>query len=164
MTAAERKKKIAAYAAGPKLLALALKKLPPKMWKWKPTPQKWSVHEILVHLADSESNAYLRARRFLAEPGGTVMAYDQDVWAQKLRYHAQDPRDAVALVTLVRRMTHRLIRNLPEAAWAARCTHPEHDNYTFDRWLDIYSHHIHGHIAQMQRNLAAWKLKAGRRK
>lgn len=163
MTAAERKQKIKAYADGHKVLVKALKKFPKKMWKWKPAPEKWSIHEILIHLADSESNAYLRARRFLAEPGQPVMAYDQDLWAQKLNYHAQDPNEALALVGLVRRMTHRLIRNLPEGAWATRCVHPEHDNYTFDRWLEIYGGHAHGHAAQMQRNYDAWKQSKGKR-
>lgn len=162
--AAERTRKIKAYGEAPKLLVKSLKKFPKKMWKWKPAPEKWSIHEILIHLADSETNAYLRARRFLAEPGGTVMGYDQDKWAQALNYHAQDPNDALAVVTLVRKMTHRLIKNLPESTWSARCTHPEHENYTFDRWLDIYSGHIHNHVGQMQRNFEAWKQSKGRKK
>jgi hypothetical protein len=163
MTTLERKQNIKAYAEGHKLLVKALKKFPRKMWKWKPAPHKWSIHEILIHLADSETNAYLRARRFLAEPGQPVMAYDQDVWAQKLNYHAQDPKEALALVGLVRKMTYTLIRNLPEDAWSARCVHPEHDNYSFDRWLEIYSRHVHGHIAQIERNFDAWRAIKKRR-
>ncbi len=157
MTPEERKKKVRAYGDGPALLARALRRFPKKMWRFKPAPQRWSIHEILVHLADSETNAYLRARRFLAEPGQNVMAYDQDVWARKLGYHAQSTEDAVTLVRMVRKMTHALIRRQPASAWSARCAHPEHDNYTFERWLEIYSNHIPGHIAQMQKNYLAWK-------
>ncbi|MCL5288507.1 MAG: DinB family protein [Acidobacteria bacterium] len=156
MTPAERTEKIAAYAAGPALLADALKQFPREMWQWKPARNRWSIHEILVHLADSESNAYLRARRFLAEPGQPVMAYDQDLWAEKLDYHSQNPDDAVALVQLVRKMTHAIIRDLPDGVWARTALHPEHANYTFDRWLEIYSRHIHGHIEQMKKNHSAW--------
>lgn len=163
MSTAERKQKIKAYGDGPKVLVKALKKFPKKMWKWKPAPEKWSIHEILVHLADSESNAYLRARRFMAEPGQTVMAYDQDLWAQKLDYHSQDANEALALVTQVRKMTHRLLRSVPDHGWSAVCIHPEHENYTFDRWLDIYSRHIHNHVGQMQRNFDAWKQNKGKR-
>lgn len=163
MTTAERKSKIKAYADGHKLMVKALKKFPKKMWKWKPGPEKWSIHEIVIHVADSETNAYMRARRFLAEPGESVMAYDQDKWAQALDYHAQDPNEALALIELVRKTTHKLIRNLPDETWNARCVHPEHDNYTFDRWLEIYGRHIHGHVAQMQRNYDAWKASKGRR-
>ena len=159
MTPDERKKRIADYAKGPALLSKAIRKFPKKMWKWKPAPARWSIHEILVHMADSETSAYLRARRFLAEPGQPVMAYDQDVWAQKLNYHAQSTEDAVKLIALVRKMTHAIVRKAPEAAWSTICAHPEHNNYTFDRWLEIYSRHIHGHIAQMEKNYAAWKAR-----
>lgn len=155
-TASDRKSKVKLYGDGPRLLAEAVKKFPREMWQFKPSPNRWSIHEILVHLADSESNAYLRARLFVAQPGNPVMAYDQDVWAQKLNYHAHSTEDAIALITLVRKMTYALIRDLPEAAWSAKCTHPEHANYTFDRWLEIYAGHIPGHIAQMQKNYDAW--------
>ncbi len=159
MTAEERRKRIKEYGQGPALLARALRRFPRKMWKFKPAPNRWSIHEILVHLADSETNAYLRARRFLAEPGQNVLAYDQDVWAQKLDYHRQDTRDALALVRLVRKLTYALLRRAPDAAWEARCTHPEHPDYSFERWLEIYSGHIPGHIRQMEKNFAAWKAR-----
>ncbi len=159
MTLEERKQKIAQYGEGPALLAQTVKKFPREMWQWKPSPDRWSIHEILVHLADSETNAYLRARRFLADPGEMVMAYDQDLWAKKLNYHAQSTDDALALIALVRKMTYAIIQDLPESAWSAVCKHPEHDHYTFERWLQIYSGHIPGHINQMQKNFEAWSAK-----
>jgi hypothetical protein len=130
------------------------------MWQWKPAPNRWSIHEILIHLADSESNAYLRARRFLAEPGQPVMAYDQDLWARKLNYHAQSTDDALALLRLVRRMTYSLIKSLPDDVWSRTALHPEYPNYTFERWLEIYSRHVHGHIDQMKKNHAAWLARS----
>ena len=157
MTPAERKEKIDAYGNGPALLEEALKQFPREMWQWKAARNRWSIHEILVHLADSETNAYLRARRFLAEPGQSVMVYDQDLWAQHLNYHAQNPDDALALVRLVRKMTYAIIRDLPDDVWARTALHPEHSTYTFLRWLDIYSRHIPGHIEQMKKNYAAWR-------
>ncbi len=159
MTPAERKQKIAAYAKGPALLAKAIRKFPKKMWKWKPAPNRWSIHEILVHMGDSETNAFVRARRFLAEPGAPVMAYDQDVWANKLSYHTQSTEDAVKLIALVRKMTHALVKKAPESAWSTVCAHPEHPNYTFDRWLEIYAKHVPGHITQMEKNYAEWKAR-----
>jgi hypothetical protein len=32
------------------------------MWKWKPAPDQWSIHEVIAHLADSEANGYARCR------------------------------------------------------------------------------------------------------
>ena len=156
MTPAERKENIEAYGNGVAQLEEALQQFPRKMWQWKPASNRWSIHEILIHLTDSESNAYLRARRFLAEPGQPVMAYNQDVWARQLNYHAQNPDDALALLHLVRKMTYALIRDLPDDVWSRTALHPEHANYTFERWLEIYANHIPGHIRQMQKNHTAW--------
>ena len=65
----------------------ALAKVPQEAMKFKPAPTEWSVHEIIIHIADSESNAALRARKLIVEPGGTLMGYDQDAWANTLHYH-----------------------------------------------------------------------------
>jgi len=157
MTGAERKQKIETYGQAPEMLEEALKQFPKEMWQFKPAPDRWSIHEIIIHLADSEVSSYVRARRFIAEPGQSVMAYDQSAWASKLDYHSQSTDEAIALFRLLRKSTYKLIRSLPDAAWSHTVQHPEHGTMTFDRWLDIYDRHIPGHISQMQKNLEAWK-------
>ena len=79
-----------------KLIA-ALPHFPREMWQYRPAPDRWTIHEIIVHIADSEANSYVRCRRFIAEPGSTVMAYDEMAWAQRLNYHAQSPEAALEL-------------------------------------------------------------------
>lgn len=159
MTHAERKKMIELYAQGPAQLVEALKEFPREMWQFKPAPDRWSVHEIIVHLADSEANSFVRCRFLIAEPGKTVMPYDQDVWTEKLNYHAQSTDDAIELFKVLRRTSYHLIRDLPESAWSAKLQHPEHGDYSFDRWLEIYAKHTGGHINQMHKNLEAWKAQ-----
>jgi len=39
------------------------------MWQYRPAPDRWTIHEIVVHIADSEANSYIRCRRCLAEKG-----------------------------------------------------------------------------------------------
>jgi hypothetical protein len=159
MTHEERRKRIESYGRAYEQLVEALKQFPREMWQFKPAPDRWSVHEIIVHLADSEASSYLRCRFLIAEPGKAVMPYDQDVWTQKLNYHAQSTEDALQLFRWLRKMSYDLIKNLPESAWASRLAHPEHPDYTFDRWLDIYERHTPGHINQMRKNLEAWKSR-----
>jgi len=159
MTHEERKKKIESYGKAYDQLVAALEEFPREMWQWKPAPERWSIHEIIIHLADSEASSYLRCRRFIAEPGQSVMAYDQDVWAQKLNYHAQSTADAIELFKWLRRTSYNLVKDLPESAWASKLQHPEHADYTFDRWLDIYERHTAGHINQMRKNHEAWKAQ-----
>jgi hypothetical protein len=156
MTPAERQQKIAAYGQAYELLAGALKRFPRNMWMYKPGPERWSIHEILVHIADSEANSYIRCRRFIAEPGQTVMAYDENRWADRLNYHDQDPEDALELFRLLRRMSHHLIKNLPDEAWASTINHSENGIITMDDWLNVYCNHVPEHIRQMKATHAAW--------
>ena len=82
----ERNEKIELYGRGFDLLTAALAEVPKEAWKFKPAPKEWSVHEIIIHLADSESNAALRARKLIVEPGGALMGYGQKKWADELNY------------------------------------------------------------------------------
>ena len=162
MTPEERNVYIEQYGRGWDELARQLMQTPRDMWQFKPTPADWSVHEILVHMADSETNSFLRCRRAIAQPGEAIMAYDQDVWANALDYHQRDADDAIALLRLVRKMTYELIRVLPEATWSNTYFHPElKQDVPLEAWLVTYAGHIPGHIDQIRGNLAAWQQKGG---
>jgi hypothetical protein len=126
------------------------------MWTFKPSPEWWSIHEIVVHIADSEANSYVRCRRFVAEPGESVMAYDENRWAEALRYHDQDPDEAVELFKWLRLRSYRLIKALPESTWSHTVYHPENGTMTLDDWLDVYERHVREHVAQMQSVHAVW--------
>lgn len=160
MDASERKGLIERYRTAFDDFEAALKKIPKEAWLFQPAPHEWSVHEVIVHLADSETNSYLRARRLVAEPGLPLMAYDQDVWAKKLDYHAQNTDDALALTRLVRQMTYDLIKDLPDEAWTHSVVHPEYEApYTFGEWLRIYAEHPRVHAEQITNNHALWKAQ-----
>jgi hypothetical protein len=158
MNTQERNEKIELYGRGVELLEQALQDIPREMWQFKPAPTEWSVHEILIHLADSETNAALRARKLIAEPGGAIMAYDQDGWAVTLNYHDQSWEDALETTRLVRRTTHALLKQQPDEVFTHTIRHPEYEEpYTFEKWINIYSGHIPGHIEQIQNNYRIWK-------
>lgn len=158
MNIQERNEKIELYGRGVDLLEQALQEIPREVWQFKPAPTEWSVHEILVHLADSETNAALRARKLIVEPGGTVMGYDQDAWAVTLDYHSQSWEDALETTRLVRKTTYALLQQQPEEVFAHSLKHPEYeDPYTFEKWINIYSGHIPGHIEQIRNNYKIWK-------
>ena len=158
----ERNEKIELYGKGYDLLIETLRDLPREMWTFKPAPKEWSVHEVLVHLADSESNAALRARKLIVEPGGTLMGYDQDQWAIELDYHDQSYEDALEIVRLVRKTTYELLKKQADEVFEHSVRHPEYDEpYTFNQWLDIYSAHIPGHIEQIRNNYRIWRDRHG---
>jgi hypothetical protein len=160
MNAQERNEKIELYGRGFNLLKAALAEVPAEAMKFKPEPAEWSVHEVIIHIADSESNAALRARKLIVEPGKILMGYDQAKWADVLNYHDQNLEDALEVTRLARKTTYELLKRLPEEVFAHAVVHPEMtEPYTFNRWLDIYSRHIPGHIEQIQNNVKLWKNK-----
>ena len=110
MDTKERNDKIELYGNGFAMLVEVLKDIPREMWQFKPEPTEWSIHEVIIHLADSESNAALRARKLIVEPGGTLMGYDQDTWANELNYHEQDIEDALEVTRLARKTTYELLK------------------------------------------------------
>ena len=154
----DRNAKIEAYGNGFNLLTQALAEVPTEAREFKPTPADWSVHKIVVHMADSESMAALRVRKLIVEPGSQLMGYDEARWADALHYKDQNMGDALEIIKFARQSTYRLLKTLPENVFEHEVHHPEYDRpYSFDRWLEIYSRHIPDHIDQLQRSVQAWR-------
>lgn len=162
MNTDERNKKIELYGRGYDLLKAVLTEVPQEAMKFKPTPADWSVHEIIIHIADSESNAALRARKLIAEPGSVLMGYDQDVWTNVLNYHEHNLEDALEVTRLARKSTYELLKRQPDEVFSHAVVHPEYEApYTFEKWIELYSAHIPGHIEQIRNNVKIWREKQG---
>src|SRR5690606_19548146 len=56
-----------------------LNDIPKEMWQWEPPHNKWTIHQNIIHLVDSEAHSYTRFRRFIAESGNAVLGYNQDL-------------------------------------------------------------------------------------
>ena len=151
-----RKRKLESYGSAVAQLDDALKKLPREMWHFRDEHGCWSIHEHIVHMADSEANSYIRCRRLIAEPGESLMAYDENRWAAVLDYHSLDTEGAIELLRVLRRQNCELVKNLPESAWSNTCYHPENGNMTLDDWLDVYERHVAEHVGYMLENLEEW--------
>jgi hypothetical protein len=157
MTHAERQHKIESYGNAHRLLVAALQQFPVAMWQYRDAPDGWTIHETIVHIADSEANSYIRCRRLIAEPGSTVLGYDENLWAHKLHYHNQDTAGALELFKWLRGQSYRLIKSLPEEVWSNTVNHTEQGMMSMDTWLDIYERHVPEHITQMQHVYDAWQ-------
>ena len=148
------------YAEGPALLRRTVETVPAEALKWRPAPDRWSVHEIIVHCADSETNAHMRIRYLLAEPDPLIVGYDQDVWARTLDYHALPLEPAMATIEAVRANTVPLLESLPDTAWKKSGRHTEHASYGVEKWMELYAEHLEVHARQIERNLTAWKKRS----
>ena len=159
----ERREMVEEYGRGFDVLTAALAGIPPEAWEFKPAPGEWSVHEIVIHMADSETLGVTRARMLIAQPGATLMPYDENKWASALDYRNQSAQDALQLFRLARQTTYHVLNNAPESAYAHEVVmpepvHPEYgEGYTLEKWLHIHTGHVRDHIEQLQKTHQAWK-------
>ena len=159
LTTEERTQRIEQYTSAPKRLLEALGQVPPEAMKWRPEPAEFSVHEIVCHCADSETNAYSRIRYLLTADKPVIVGYDPDNWARKFDYENHPLDAALATVEAVRANTAPILRRLPDDSWDKEGTHSESGRYTAADWLRIYSEHLEEHIDQINRTLAAWRSR-----
>ncbi len=157
MTKEERDSKIEEFGGFAKALPEALKEFPRSMWLYKPDADHWCVQEIIFHLLDTEMNLYVRYRACVAEPGKTVMPFNQDLWAMELRYKDRDVDQAIQGLIWVIQANYDLLRSLPEDDFKKTVTHPERGVQVLDNLLEIYFKHIPHHIGQMRKRLDEWK-------
>lgn len=156
MTSEERQRKIKSYGSAYQALVEGLKRFPKAMWQFRPAPDRWTIHEIIIHIADSEANSYVRCRRLIAEPGSIVLGYDEMKWAHDLEYHTQSIADALNLFKWLRHKSYTLVQDLPEPVGANTVTHTQDGLIPMDDWLHTYERHIPEHLDQMQANLEDW--------
>jgi hypothetical protein len=160
MSNPDRQQLIDSYGRAYKLLQEALNRFPKESWHHRPSPDRWTIQEIIIHITDSEANSYVRCRRFIAEPGETLMGYDENQWAKALNYTDQSAEDSLKLFRWLRKASYDLIKTLPEDVWNHEAQHTEIGNMTMDEWLVIYERHVRDHIAQMEEVYKHWKENA----
>jgi len=161
LSATERETLIDQYARGGERLREAFGRVPEEARQWRPGPGRWSVHEVVVHCADSETNVALRLRYLLAEKDPVIVGYDQEEWARRFDYHELPLEPALAAVVAVRAHTVPILRSLREEDWLREGRHTESGRYTTEDWMRIYAEHLEKHAGQIERNLAAWTAAKG---
>ena len=156
MTRHERRQTLESFGRGPALLSSALRNFPRKMWLYRPASDRWSIHEIIHHLADSEVSGYLQCRTCIVEPGSRIPRWDADRWADSLGYFHQSTREALEIIRRLRKMTYQLLVSLPESAWACAVADSNGSEMSLELWLEEQERHIPHHIDQMTDVHAGW--------
>ena len=152
MTEAELKKNLDLAEKSPKEIAAAVSGLPDKTLRYKPSPEKWCILEILGHLADAEViNAY-RLRQMLADKDPVIAPIDQDAWAKNLGYLDSSVPELVALYGLNRHATLQLLRRMKPQDLEKSAYHPELKKpLTVADMVERITAHGPNHLAQIER-------------
>ncbi len=145
-------KLIQIYESGPRRVMEIMEGLSETELKTRPTPKKWSIFEIVVHLADSEIVGAMRIRQTFTGSSPQFAVYDQDVWAEVLGYRELDMAafyHYVKLFELLRQTTVAIFRKAQPADWQKSGLHPERGSITLRQLLELYADHSERHIAQV---------------
>jgi len=134
-------------AETPGQLQQYVQRLGPKGVERAAAAGKWSVREILCHLADTEIAFAFRLRQALAEPHHTIQPFDQDAWARN--YAQMDAQAALDTFTALRRWNVAFIAAAPREAFTKPLTHPERGTMTFQTLLETMAGHDVNHLRQV---------------
>jgi uncharacterized damage-inducible protein DinB len=150
---------IDAYLEGPVSLRAAVSDLTPEQLRARPVPGKWSVLEVICHLADSEQAWCHRMKRVIAEPRPLLIGYDERRFAATLGYHDRDVEAELALVEGMREQMATILRALPEASWSFTGVHSERGLMTLEDLVRAEVEHIPHHLGFVVEKRRALGLK-----
>ena len=141
---------VAVQRATASKLAELISDVPPEKLGKRPTPDRWSVVEILAHLSEAEITASWRYRQMLEHDGCPLPAYGQELWAKLGGYAERDPEESLDLFRLLRQSNLQMFDQLTPEEWQRHGIHAERGEMTVrDLALQIAGHDIN-HIAQIE--------------
>ena len=132
-------------------LATLIKRLSKKQITRRPAPDKWSIAEILAHLADAELVIGYRLRLILASNGTAIQAFDQDAWAQTFNYSRRDPKISLETFRMLRENNLKLLSTVPRSLWQNYGQHQERSKETVDHIVKLIAGHDLNHAAQVEK-------------
>jgi DinB superfamily len=119
----------------------------------RPAPEKWSVSEIIAHLADSEIVGGFRMRLILGSPGTPILAFNQDEWARSGHYDQRDPQKSVEQFRVLREGNLALLQSLEPDQWKHYGMHSERGQESIEHMVRMFAGHDINHLQQIERIL-----------
>jgi DinB family protein len=142
---------IAVLRSTPDRLVAAIAGMPPAALRQPESDGKWSIVQVLQHLADSELVWAWRLRLTLAQDRPPLTGYDQDAWASRLHYADADPGQALDLFAVVRRANVAVLAAASPEDWQRVGVHAERGEQTVEQLFRLYAGHDLLHINQIAR-------------
>jgi len=124
-----------------------------------PAEGKWSIIQIVTHLADVELVLAFRLRMALAQSGSPLQAVDQDKWAGGLRYEQADLKNKIDLFTTVRKDHLAMYRTLTPEQWERYGMHEERGKESVEHMVQLYAGHDINHLQQIEHIIQLLKKK-----
>jgi uncharacterized damage-inducible protein DinB len=145
------RKPVDVLRATPGVAARAMATLTPEQLKTPEMPGKWSVAQVLRHLADTDVVWGWRMRLILAQDRPAITGFDQDLWAHCLDYANADANESLEVFAVLRRDNLRLIDRATPADLERVGVHAERGEESAGYLVKLYAGHDLMHLAQIER-------------
>jgi hypothetical protein len=122
-----------------------------------PAAGKWSVGEILAHLADAEIVASWRVRLILGSNGTPIQGFDQNVWAETFEYPKQNPKESLRVFRVLRKNNLSLLKAVPHKLWENHGVHSERGKETIAHIVRMFAGHDLNHLRQVEKIVKSGK-------
>jgi DinB superfamily len=133
----------------PIIIEKILLDVPESTLGWKPSSERWSVAEILAHLAHAETMYRQRTERMSREDSPALEAYDQNAAYAAGKYSGGTGRERLKTFCHERDRSLSLLRYLPEGALGRTGQHAKLGRITLGEMLHEWAYHDLGHIRQI---------------
>jgi uncharacterized damage-inducible protein DinB len=150
----EGKDPIGMQREAPHTVARLLQGVPEPKLKQRPAPGKWSVAEIVAHLAEDELATGWRYRQILEHDYPHLESFDQDLWAALGDYGSWSAAEALALYRMLREANLRMLARLTPEQWQRAGMHRERGKLTVRELSRHMAAHDENHIRQIKKILA----------
>jgi len=134
----------------PAILAELLSKASEQQLTTRPARDKWSVGEILAHLAEDEIATAWRYRQMLEHDGLRLNGFDQDSWARTGDYASRKPHDSLTLFRLLRQANLKFLQQIGPEKWQCSGVHSERGRITIRDLVVHMAGHDLNHIEQIR--------------
>ncbi len=146
------------YLTGPAVLRDAVTSLSPEQLDDVPVPGKWSVRQVVCHLADAELIYAERIKRVLAEDNPTIAEWSPDLSVLPEFCQQRDPQNEMELIECIRRHIHGLLHTLDIEVWQRTAVHTTDGPMTLETLLERITAHIPHHVEFIEQKKAALEL------
>lgn len=134
----------------PQKLRKLLKGLTEKQLSRRPAPGKWSIKEIVAHLADGEVILGSRYRLIAAHDRPAIPGYDQDLFVEKLGVGNTTTDELLDDFEMARMLNTDLLARLPDEALDRVGIHSERGEESIWTIMTLYAGHDRVHLAQVE--------------
>lgn len=142
---------VRALRAAPGRIERLMEKASKKTLLHRPQPDRWSVAEILAHLAEAELVFAYRIRMILSANGTPIQAYDQDIWQANAGYLRRKPTRGLRFFKAIRENNVVFLKSLRQADWGNYGIHSERGKESIEKLVLLMAGHDVNHLRQIRK-------------